>query len=311
VQLLPIGEFRARDGRPQEVAHWFAGQTILEKAATRATKHVIDYEHQTLNAKQNGRPAPAAGWFSKITKSEDGYYADGVEFTDKAKAMIQAGEYRYISPVFSWDQKTGEILEIHNAALVNDPAIDGMSEVTAASYFTNLQEGRMNPATIQEMLELPADASDDQVQAAIAKLIEAVKQKAKPPEENVEKSETPPELAEAAKTNAETVAALQTEIAELKNKALAQEITALIAPAIQDGRLLPNMREWAEQLGRLNIESLKAYLDKAQPITALNTRQTTTVKVDEQAHTLSPEQTEIIAKMGINPEDFIKTEGMQ
>jgi phage I-like protein len=213
--------------------------------------------------------------------------------------------------VFSWDQKTGEILEIHNAALVNDPAIDGMSEVTAASYFTNLQEGRMNPATIQEMLELPADASDDQVQAAIAKLIEAVKQKAKPPEENVEKSETPPELAEAAKTNAETVAALQTEIAELKNKALAQEITALIAPAIQDGRLLPNMREWAEQLGRLNIESLKAYLDKAQPITALNTRQTTTVKVDEQAHTLSPEQTEIIAKMGINPEDFIKTEGMQ
>ncbi|WP_323944473.1 phage protease [Aeromonas hydrophila] len=46
-QLLPVGPFMARDGRPFDMAsgYW---QDIL-----------IDYDHQTLKTDQNGQPAPA------------------------------------------------------------------------------------------------------------------------------------------------------------------------------------------------------------------------------------------------------------
>lgn len=75
------GKFRATDGRPHDVPHWFidadlAAQIIAEFEA-RANRTVVDYEHQTLLAAQNGQPAPAAGWFGKLEWRESGLY-DGV-----------------------------------------------------------------------------------------------------------------------------------------------------------------------------------------------------------------------------------------
>ncbi|HIQ42954.1 MAG TPA: hypothetical protein EYH47_09430 [Pseudomonas oleovorans] len=69
IQLLPAGSFKARDGRPHDVAtgHWLMNATIASQvmalAGARTTDFVIDYEHQTLNSEKNGKPAPAAGWF--------------------------------------------------------------------------------------------------------------------------------------------------------------------------------------------------------------------------------------------------------
>src|SRR5690606_38784816 len=82
---------------------------IVSQVASVATPLVIDYEHQTLRTVNNGQPAPAAGWFSKVEwRDGDGLYAVGVEWTDKAAAMIAAGEYKYISPVFFYD-KSGAV----------------------------------------------------------------------------------------------------------------------------------------------------------------------------------------------------------
>jgi phage I-like protein len=41
-------------------------------------------------------------------------------------------KHRFISPVFSYD-KTGQVLELLNAALTNTPAVDGMEEVLLAA----------------------------------------------------------------------------------------------------------------------------------------------------------------------------------
>ncbi|WP_413164973.1 phage protease [Escherichia coli] len=101
------------DGRPHtdevESGKWvltaeLAAQLVAQVAA-RTTPFVIDYEHQTLRAVNNGKPAPAAGWFSQVEWREGaGLYATGVEWTDNAAAMIAAGEYKFISPVFCLQQ---------------------------------------------------------------------------------------------------------------------------------------------------------------------------------------------------------------
>ncbi len=60
-----------------------------------------------------------------------GLYATGVEWTDNAAAMIAAGEYKFISPVFAYN-KRGEVLELLHAALTNTLALDGMDAVMLA-----------------------------------------------------------------------------------------------------------------------------------------------------------------------------------
>lgn len=65
VQLFPAGKFRAVDGRPKDAPHWFVdakmAASIIADFEARQNDTVIDYEHQTMLASQNGQPAPAAG----------------------------------------------------------------------------------------------------------------------------------------------------------------------------------------------------------------------------------------------------------
>lgn len=65
IQLLPAHDFRAKDGRPHGVSRWKINREIAAKLIRQMEqqhdKVVIDYEHQTLAAAKNGKPAPAAG----------------------------------------------------------------------------------------------------------------------------------------------------------------------------------------------------------------------------------------------------------
>lgn len=134
LQLLPAGVFRARDGRPNGLSGWRIDRAIaariIARAETQSSGLVIDYDHQTENAAANGRPAPAAGWFKNLEWREGvGLFALNVQWTDTARKMIAAHEYRYISPVFAFDGKTGEVQAIFRAGLTNTPALDELPSV--------------------------------------------------------------------------------------------------------------------------------------------------------------------------------------
>ena len=136
LRILPVGLFRANDGRPAALAGWTLtasnATAIVRAAAAQANDFVIDYEHQTMKATQNGQPAPAAGWFKRMEwRDTEGLFAVDVRWTARASAMILAGEYRYISPVFSYDA-TGEITGLLSAAITNTPALDGLTDMAAA-----------------------------------------------------------------------------------------------------------------------------------------------------------------------------------
>ena len=159
IQLLPAHNFRAKDGRPSDVQIWKINRdiaaNIINKTNLSKDKKVIDYDHQTLEAKNNGHTAPAAGWFKRLEWIDGlGLFALGVEWTDRAKQFIKNKEYRYISPVMSYDKQTGEITDILLAALVNYPAIDGMAGVSALSANKVIQHRHFSGNLTQEELSV-------------------------------------------------------------------------------------------------------------------------------------------------------------
>lgn len=98
---------------------------------------VIDYEHASNSPEVAlGGPVPAAGWLKAIDDRPD---ANGVlwgeaQFTDKARQMIAAGEYKYLSPSIvlgARDKQTGEQqgATLISMALTNTPFLDKLPAI--------------------------------------------------------------------------------------------------------------------------------------------------------------------------------------
>ncbi|AIK14260.1 Mu-like prophage I protein [Pectobacterium atrosepticum] len=312
IQLFPAGEFRARDDRPTECPAWImtaeVAQALIAAANAQLTPYVIDYEHQTLRAAKNGKPAPASGWFKTLEWREGvGLFAVDVIWTDSAAAMIADGSYRFVSPVFSYD-KSGRVLQLLHAALTNTPALDGMDEVmlAAASFLTSAsstQEDTMDELLerLRWMLNLPITATAEDITAELNKLIDqlasATAGTAAASFNTL--SANPFNLIEKLTADAASVVALTTQVAspdpakwvsvdvmqQSVTEALAtannntaalaqQQCAELITVALSDGRLLPAQKGWAKSLAESSPDSLKAFLDNAPKIAALTTTQT-------------------------------------
>ncbi|MDV6343266.1 phage protease [Nitrosomonas sp. Is37] len=129
IQLFPLGEFRAIDGRPKDVPHWYIDvaltANLIAEFESRVNRTVVDYERQTLLSAQNGQPTLAAGWFGKLEWRESGLFAIDEKWTERASQMIEAGEYRYIS-LFLFITKDRAVTRLLHAALINNPALDGV-----------------------------------------------------------------------------------------------------------------------------------------------------------------------------------------
>lgn len=93
-----------------------------------------DYEHQALFSPPV--EAPASAWY-RLALREDGLYAVEIRWTERARRMIEAGEYRYISPAFMVDPETNRVMEYINFALTNLPATKRMEALLKADPLAN------------------------------------------------------------------------------------------------------------------------------------------------------------------------------
>ncbi|MBF0178095.1 MAG: hypothetical protein HQL63_14805 [Magnetococcales bacterium] len=177
IRLFPSGSFSAVDGRPgalegTKITAWkIDAQTAARVIADfqgKARDLVIDYEHQSMYAVDNGLPAPAAGWIKNLLWQEGTGLLARVEWTARAAEMIRSGEYRYISPTFSFDPKTGAVTALLNAALTNNPALPGLGEVLAR-YFppTKKEQDTVSLAAIAQALALAETASEQEIVTAL------------------------------------------------------------------------------------------------------------------------------------------------
>jgi phage I-like protein len=307
VQLLPAGAFRASDGRPADAAAWVldaaTAQRLIEQVAARKNPLPIDYEHQTVHARSNGQPAPAAGWFSRLEWREgSGLWAVDVRWTERARQMIAAGEYRYLSPVFLYDRRTGAVTRLLHAALTNDPALDGMAAVAAARQLDPSTDPLDTETPDMELTTLVAACASalgqstlapEQLAPAVAALkaeADTARAAAEQAQAELKKEREALAALKASTQPAEVMAQLKADLAALTAEVNARRIDDLVKPALADGRLLPAQEAWARELGATNLAALSKYLDTAQPIAALVSVQTAHTQPGQKAPQLTDEQ---------------------
>lgn len=106
----------------------------------------------------------------------------------------------------------------------------------------------------------------------------------------------------------DAMAALQTEVAALRNEKVARDVDGVVVAALTAGKLLPPQEKWARDLGMKDLAALTAYLDTAQTVAALSGTQTGgTPPAGQPAGELSESQLAMCRSTGVDPEDFKKT----
>ena len=298
VQLLPAGEFAARDGRPGLGKTWklsdTQGRVVAAQLAALAarSKFVFDYDHQTIRAEQNGQPAPAAGWATRFEwRDGEGLFATDTRWTAAASAAIEAGEFLYVSPVITFDD-AGFVTGVLMAAITNYPALTGMEPIGRdlaahlSAQFSTPQQPPESEVTLLAALiaafGLKADANETEALNAVTALkaeAGALTDKAGQPTALsgalVTALGLKPGADEAAALQAvitlkggdaaalSAITALQAQVAALSAQHTGNQVEALVAQGLTDGRLLPALKDWATQLGKKDLTALQGFLATA------------------------------------------------
>ncbi|KGJ86441.1 phage protease [Colwellia psychrerythraea] len=338
VQILPDGYFMPTDGRDVDVdgGQWLmdelAFSSLQTNLAQRKNDFMFDYEHQTLYTEQNGKPAPAAGWFKKLDYVPgEGLFAVNVDWTPTATKHISDKEYRYTSAVFSYDLKTGRPIELMHVALTNEPALDGMKAITALKSIstnstTNEKGAAMNAAT--QLLALlgvtvasDADITDDQLtQGTVA--LKALQTKADLSGQLEKDLNTAQTSVTALKANAatadgnvdlskfvpkETYDAAITQVAALKATGDSNSVDQLLkdnADKVFESEI-SYLTDFGKQQG---FVALKKMVDARPAIAALKSKQTQGKKAPGgNVAALTAEQQYTADQLGLSHKDFLAT----
>lgn len=282
VQLLPAGEFAGRDGRPGKGLTWkLSDQQGRALAARLNERHQkvhfnFDYEHQAMLSEDNGQPAPASGWSQQFAwRDGEGLYALNVQWTSRARQMIEGDEYRYLSPVITYDKRTGQVVGIANAALTNIPNLELsavgqelMAKLSAS--FSNDQENPPMNEVLQALLKalgLADDVSKADAELAVANLkTKAAQADTLTTEVAALKAKGTGEPDPTKWVGIDSFNALNTEVATLKAKNLDREVDELIEQALNSGKLVPAAEPVWRNVGKADIAQLRE-LVKSTPAT--------------------------------------------
>lgn len=279
VRVIPAGRFRSADGsgRPADLPDgWLldaaGAAALIARAGARTDRKLIDYEHASMHAAETGQPAPAAGWINAVEWREP---ADGEpgglyvqpDWTPRAAAMIAGREYRYLSPLFSYDAASGRVLDLVSVGLVNQAGLDGLADLAslaAAKHFSTKEVHTMIPKPLLAALGAAETATEAEALSALAAL-------------NTERDQLKTELA-ALKATApdpakfvpvEAVSTLQNQLAALSADLVARDVDGIVSAALADGRLAVELKDWACALGKTDLAALKDFCAKAKPVAAL------------------------------------------
>lgn len=327
-QLLPKGEFRARDGRPTDVPHWFMDESIanrlIQQAKTLKQDILVDYDHATLLKAKKGLDegnVVAAGWFSdgEIQWFDDderqGLYIKP-RWTPKAYQQIKEGEFAFLSAVFPYNEK-GEPLEIRMAALTNDPGVTGMQRLAVLSAMTDQQEKNQMPEQLRKLLaklgvEIAegAELTEEQAKTALDALDALQTDKAHADSQVAALSAAAKEVDLTAYVPKATYDAMVLQVAALSAKTDEVEIDNAIAKARQEGRAIESEVDYLKDFGKQQgVVALSAMLEKRPQIAALSAMQTQTTKVTKETQgeaVLSAADKEAAKLLGISEADYAK-----
>lgn len=325
VHLLPAGRFEG-------AAHGGSGpwtvvdpEAVIEASLADGRPLMIDYDHQAEFGAQPGvgGTAPAAGWITRIEARGDGLWGL-VEWTRAGARAIAEREYRFLSPVFTYDKKTGAVSQILRAGLTNTPALT--LQAIASRGDSDPMEDLLKE--LRKLLKLADDADDKAATAAVtalctrdtaltaglAKVAEAAGLKpetGKPATVEAIATAIASIRQEAAAPDpakfvpVETHSALAARVKALEAAATEGTATAAVDQAIEAGKVLPAQRDWAMAYAAKDLAGFEAFVAN-QPVIVAKGTKLAGKPGGSGGDALCEEELAICRHLGISAEDFRK-----
>ncbi len=125
VTLFPAGTLETTDGREP----WVLADAATVVAAS-PPEIVIDFGHGSTPGRDGSDEA--AAW-ARPEVGPDGEVRAAVSWTPAGAQAIKERRWRYLSPEFSYNAKTRQVLAVHASALVNRPGLKYQAERALAA----------------------------------------------------------------------------------------------------------------------------------------------------------------------------------
>ena len=158
-----------------------SASSVMAAYTARQTPIMGDYEHQSLAVPPIKAPASITQFVPEVRYDAGGkpeLWATQVQWTNVAKAHLEAGEYRLYSPAFLPDKDGVRIESLINVALTNLPATFGLEPLVAASAANpSSKESIMDEEKLKELGAKLAQAEKDreEFKAMCQKMSDTVK----------------------------------------------------------------------------------------------------------------------------------------
>ncbi len=319
IRLLPVGPVTCHDGRKFTLKN---PEAVIAASIRPSVDLVVDREHG-MDKLPGGTAVPAAGWMKEF-KIIDGWICARTDWTPRARQELADKEYRYISPTFIVNKKTGEIIRITSATLTNDPALE-YTAVASRNRFSpsnNEESPDMDKylLSIATLLGLGATADGDAIVTAAKKRFEnetalttelASVRKALGADDKAT-AETLVTLASTLKSDKtdpskfvplKDFEELKETMASMKKKAADADAEAAAMEAVKAGKVTPAMKDWAVQYASRDPEGFRDYVAKT-PVIAGGSQETARKTGGGSAAGVSEEDLMLCRQLGIKPEDL-------
>ena len=302
IQLLPAGQIiTGRDGRT------FVNdqpEALLSAFAADGKDLPVDWEHSSELKAREGEEAPASGWIKQLEIREDGSVWGRVEWTARGAASVSSKEYRYISPVFSYERESLRIISFRSCGLTNQPNLF----LNALNRATHKEETSMELSQLLAALKLPATASFADALNSITKtqsdLTLALNAAASPPlDKFVPKADYDLALNRAT--------AAETKLADQAKEVLETAINSEIDAALKAGKITPatqayHVAQCRQEGGLDRFREFVAAAPSVADATDLGNK-----KAAGQDTALNAEDLRVCELMGLSVEDYKKANNLK
>ncbi|WP_415508374.1 phage protease [Acetobacter sp.] len=160
IHLTPAGTFGGKDGRGPFMLKDPA-DVIKRSMHMAGGKLVVDENHSTHVAGPKGESTPAVGWVVELASRQDGIWGR-VNWTKRGAELMGDHAYRGISPAIG-STPDGTVKWIEAVSLTNRPNFG------VTTLHSKNQETRMDLAQLRRTLGLSETATEDDINAAIAR----------------------------------------------------------------------------------------------------------------------------------------------
>lgn len=274
VHLLPAGNIEGVDGR----TFVLGDAKAVIAASSQGADLPIDYEHQIDDPEARSKDGviPAAGWIKELEMRDDGIWGR-VEWTEKARNMIAAKEYRYLSPVLIHTKLGRTVVSLKGASLVHRPNLH-LTALSSARLPAPAQDASL--ALIKSTLGLNAETDAATVLATLRERITPDPAKFVPVD-----------------VVADLLRDRNTKVALMSER----DAVTKVEKAVDGGYITPAMRDWAVALCKASPDSFDGFLTSATPAYA---HLFTTIAANRQVpNSVQPEAdpNSVAAILGLDP----------